>query len=444
MQDFRQLCPSCKQTLELPLSASGKRAQCPACEMTFTAGEHPYRTTDFPITSDQNSDENVSVDSETKDTAQEIPLKPAEPHEPSEPHKTVESRPNLIDLGLANPINKSAPDDPNNSLPLPTAERAEVSDINVPSQLETPQKDTSQPETAQTLVTDTENSDSSQLYSLSSNPFSQPLLEKSVATEPFSHFVNSNEISHKHVGARAKVIIVPCSTAELFKTTWAIMLDRGLTLIASLLFLVSMIAVVLVIGSVAYWILNLLISDSAMVIISSVTLMLLSTLVTISLCRNAISIIRNTSDLMADSVFTFRSIVNTLIPASLILAVASFYKWLLLTSYSIDLTVTVLVGLCTIGTLGWLWVSIFLCADSQCSGLKSLVMAVRISYHNKLSTLALISVSTVLMLMGIASKGILLIVAVPFIQLLLATSYLMMTNQPFANPRYQIATDETI
>ena len=78
-----------------------------------------------------------------------------------------------------------------------------------------------------------------QLYKQDRNPFSQPLLQTAVVTESSSVFVNSNEISNQYITAPTKITIVSCSTAEVFKTTWAIMLDRGLLLVASLLFLIS-------------------------------------------------------------------------------------------------------------------------------------------------------------------------------------------------------------
>ena len=281
------------------------------------------------------------------------------------------------------------------------------------------------------------------LYPEDRNPFSQPLLQKSVITEPSSFFVNSNEISNKHFAERTQITIVSCSTIEIFKTTWALMLDRGLLLLASLLFAIFLIAFTLITGGVATWILSLFISDAAMFIVYRAAITLICTLATISLCRNAIGVARNTPYLMSESLITFRSLLSTLVPATLIFAVASYYKWQLMPMYTIDITVIVMIGLCTTGTLGWFWSSVFLCSDMQCSGFKSLVTAAQIFYHNKLSTLALISACTGLMLMGIASRGILLIVAVPYVQLLMATSYLMMTNQPFANPRHRIATDET-
>ncbi|MGI9443189.1 MAG: hypothetical protein ACR2N1_12025, partial [Rubripirellula sp.] len=79
MKDFRQLCPACKQTLELPISASGKRAQCPACEATFIAGEKLSQTTVDPASPVQSTDENASVDSAANETDQETHPEPTKP-----------------------------------------------------------------------------------------------------------------------------------------------------------------------------------------------------------------------------------------------------------------------------------------------------------------------------------------------------------------------------
>ncbi len=452
MKDFRQLCPTCKQTLELPISASGKLAQCPACRTTFTAAAKLSQTTVAAASADQTVDDNVPAQSVTKEATRETQTEPVDSREP---HKTGEifEQPlqpinaglaNPINAGLANPINQPASGNQQSHVtPLPAAEDAATEKIETQSTGEPVPEGTSQPEASKASAVVSENFQTNQLYSPDSNPFSQPLSQKSVLTEPSSLFVNSNEISNKYVAGRTPITIVSCSTAELFKTTWALLLDRGLILVASLFVLSFILAITYATGLVATSILSLFISDSVMFIVHLVLLTLISTLGTISICRNTIGVVRNTPHLASDSLFTFRSLLNTLVPASLVFAIASYFKWQLLPLYRFDLTVTVLIGLCTIGTLGWFWSSIFLCSDMQCSGWKSLLTAARIFYHNKLSTLALVSASTGLMLLGVASNGILLIAVLPFIQLLLATSYLMMTNQPFANPRFLIATDET-
>ncbi len=474
MKAFRQLCPACKQTLELPISANGKLAQCPACETTFTAGEKPSQTTVDPASPVELADENASVDTvgKEKETEKKNHFEPTNPQDASEPsercepaqssartlnaesaHATAPASNNPISSGLANPANaglakplhQPISGTPNDSVPpLSAAEDPATSQTDTHVNSATPVEGTAQSEAAhdEESVAKTANQPPSQLYSEDRNPFSQPLLQKAVVTEPSSFFVNSNEISNKHITAQTQITIVSCSTAELFKTTWAIMLDRGLLLAASLLFLISIVGFTLVSGTVAAWILSLLISDAVMFILYCSAITLISTLTTISLCRNAIGIVRKTPQLVADSTVTLRALINSLVPVSLIAAVAIYFKWQLLPLYTIDITVIAVVGLCTIGTLGWFWSSIFLCSDMQCSGFKSLVTATRIFYRNKVSTLALVSTCTISLLISIVSWGILLIIALPFIQLLLATSYLMMTNQPFANPRYLIATDE--
>lgn len=456
MKNFRQLCPACKQTLELPISANGKLAQCPVCETTFPAEEKLSQKTVEPASHGQRTDVNASVDSVAKETDQKPHSDPTKrqdanvPRESSEPRTTVEAPARTLN---AEPARIAAPG-PNNPI---SSGLANPANAGLAKQVHQPISDTTHdggPPLAATVdpatpVDDTGQHEapaaeaSNQLYSEDRNPFSQPLLQKAVVKETSSVFVNSNEISNKHLTAQTQITIVSCSTAEVFKTTWAMMLDRGLLLVASLLFLIFILGFALILGTVAGWILSLLISDAVMFILYYSAIALISTLTTITLCRNAIGVVRKTPQLVADSSVTFRALLNTLVPASLIAAVASYFKWQLLPLYTIDITVIVLTGLCTIGTLGWFWSSIFLCSDMQCSGFKSLVTAARIFYRNKVSTLALISTCTISILIGIVSWGILLIIALPFVQLLLATSYLMMTNQPFANPRYLIATDET-
>jgi len=438
MTDFRQLCPSCKQTLELPGVSMGKLAQCPSCEATFTAGQKPTQTTAASVLSREPETPEATPDSITR-TQRDTGPEPLEPRSAAEP-TTNPSEPGLLDATKR-------------TNPLVNDETSESSLATTATDEPTTEETAALPSTEATLggtgeataseVTTTEKAslDTRHLYSETTNPFSQPLLQDSVVSEPSSPYINANEISHKGFVKRSSIIIVPCSSLDLFKTTWAIMLDRGLSLIASTLFFVFLVAITFVMGSIAWWILNLFITDMAMSITYYTGYIIISTITIIGLCRNAIGIARNTPYLMSESSITFRSLINTLVPVALIIAVASYYKWALLTTYAIDATVLVLLGLCTVGTIGWLWSSIFLSCDMQCSGFKSLFMAARIFYRNKLSTLALISASTILILMGVVSYGILLILTLPFVQLLLATSYLMMTNQPLATPEHSTSAD---
>lgn len=445
MHDFRQLCPSCKQILELPDSAKGRLAQCPVCETTFTAGDEPTQTTNASQPHVQTAEEHPEVESRHRKAAEDTPLESSGLGEKSrqvDPPNDVTVPISPISSGLANPTNLSSAVTPfDSNLPLPNDKDFAAAKPETQAMPQDSPGVTSQSEANATSATESENRDSSLPFAEHSNPFSQPLLQEYVTTEPASTFVNSNEISNKYSASRGEISIVSCSTSELFKTTWAIMLARGLTLFASLLILLSVLTITLVIGAIGIRLVDLLTTETAGFIFYCVAATLVSTLTTIAFCRNAIGVARNTPHLVSESLVTAQSLINTLVPTILIAALASFYKWLWLPSYTIDLTVVVLVSLFTIGTLGWFWSSIFLCADMQCAGFKSLVMSARIFYNNKLSTLALVSTCTGLLLFGVASKGILLIFAIPYIQLLLATSYLMMTNQPFANPRYFIATD---
>jgi hypothetical protein len=217
------------------------------------------------------------------------------------------------------------------------------------------------------------------------------------------------------------------------------MLDRGFTLIASLLVIIFIVASAYVLGLICSWIGSLFFTEQIMVIAQYVVSTFIATLAIIFLCRSAIGVARRSPRLMSDSAITFRSWIHTLVPIAFITAAAVYFKWILLDGYLLDFTVLIIIGMCTIGTMGWLWSSLFLCCDLQCSGFQSLLTATKILYHNKLTTLALLSASTLLILMGLASYGILLIFTLPFVQLLLATAYLKMTNQPLTDPREMLA-----
>ena len=162
------------------------------------------------------------------------------------------------------------------------------------------------------------------------------------------------------------------------------------------------------------------------------------TIIIVASCRNSIAIVRNTPNLMAASMPTLRAIIHTLVLIVLLTVVASMFRWTLFGQYFVDSSVIILTGICTAVTCGWLWISIFLCGDMQSSGFGSLILALRILYHNKLTTALLILISSLLTICGVVSCGILLLVTQPITQMMLATAYLMMTNQKIADPRHPI------
>ena len=66
------------------------------------------------------------------------------------------------------------------------------------------------------------------------NPFSQPLMQSNVNPETFNPYIHANEDLQSNAASRTEVRIVSCSTSEIFRTAWAIMLDRGFSLLVSL------------------------------------------------------------------------------------------------------------------------------------------------------------------------------------------------------------------
>ena len=452
MKTFRQLCPSCNRTLELPDTSLGKLAQCPACEATFTAGQNPAATTSGTAPGHDPENQDATPNPNRRVPKPETSLSQADPSK-SDELTTSSSTPESTNTTTTKNqiVSSETPEATPTTTPSDAADPAEAktpleteetSDAH--AERHTAERHTAERHTAErhsvadphaASLAATESLSPNHFYPEGTNPFSQPLLQNSIAPVTSSPYINANEIQNANVAARAPVIIVPCSTSDLFKTAWAIMLDRGIRLIASLLFMTFIIASIFVLGAVGGWILSQFVNDASMNIIYYIALILISTSTVIALCRNAIGVARNSPHLLSESSITSRALINTVIPVGLAIAVATYFKWMLLDAYAVDRTVATVLGLCTIGTIGWLWISIFLCCDLQCSGFKSLLTATRIFYHNKLTTLALISSSTILILMGIVSYGILLIFTLPFVQLLLATAYLKMTNQPLADPK---------
>ena len=432
MTDFRQLCPACKKTLELPVASIGKLAQCPLCEVTFTAGEAPSATTSTATEATEPEHQNAPTHSSTQTRDQEPQPDPPSAQAPAE----ATSSPTDTE-GPSTPTAEKQPIDAETPEPDPiassSAEEQETLNAEWLSPSEATPASPSEPVPSQEPAK--ESVVPAPVYPEGINPFSQPLMQASVAPVLYSPYVNANETPQPNFAVRSEVTIVNCSASDLFKTTWAIMLDRGFTLIASLLVLIFIAASTYIMVLIFTWILSMFFTEQIIVIVWYVALALSASLAIVFLCRSAIGVARRTPHLMSDSSITFRSWIHALVPIALLTTATVFFKWILLDGYFLDLTVVIVIGLCTIGTLGWLWSSLFLCCDLQCSGFKSLLIATKIVYHNKLTTLALLSASTFLILIGLGSYGILLIVILPFVQLLLAASYLKMTNQPFADPR---------
>ena len=435
MKNFRQLCPACKQTLELPNSSIGKLAQCPACATTFTAGEKPSATTSSSAKSTKPEDQNAPTDLKRQAPDQEPQPDPPSPQQPAE---AISLPSNTEGPSTANTEDQPVDADPPESSPIVASSFEESESLTaewlLPSEATSVSPSAGQEPAGKSVVPAPVPT-----FPKGTNPFSQPLMQAEVAPDPYSPYINANEKSQLPSAARSEITIVNCSVSDLFKTTWAIMLDRGFTLIASLLVIIFIIAGVYVLGLTFSWVLSLFFTEQIVFIAEYAILTFTTTLAIIFLCRSAIGVTRRTPHLMSDSFITFRSWIHTLVPIAVLTAAAVYFKWILLDGYLLDLTVAIIIGLCTIGTLGWLWSSLFLCCDQQSSGFKSLLTATKIFYRNKLTTLALLSASTLLILIGLASYGFLLIFTLPFVQLLLATAYLKMTNQPLLDPRDLLA-----
>ena len=432
MPDFRQLCPSCKRTLELPKSSIGSLAQCPVCECNFTAGATPSGTTATPDdTADGGMREGQQVNEQTPSQVTAPPSENPVDAEiiPDSDVTTPAAKSPIIDgASLTKPEIRTESQNANTSDIAATLPDAAV---NVP-----PTNPMSPPATEAQMLDSSQTRDSSPMLEFpeGTNPFSQPLMQSNVNPETFNPYIHANEDLQSNAASRTEVQIVSCSTREIFRTAWAIMLDRGFSLLASLLVMIFIIGAATIAGIVLLNIASIFVTDLMITRIQYTAVAVISVLATISLCRNALGVARHTTRLLAESSIPFRSL-HALVPATIAAATAVYFKSLLLPAYSVDLTVATITGLCTIGTLGWFWSSIFLCCDLQFSGFRSIPMAARIFYHNKLATLALISVNTCLLLIGVASFGFLLILAIPCIQILSAVAYLQMTSQPILDPR---------
>ncbi len=436
MSEFRQLCPFCKRTLELPVTAIGQVAQCPVCNTTFTAGKQP-ETADQPVTAGEIQ-------------APETEIASGPSLRESQAESQTDLKVDLTSTGLAeDSIAETATEqitDAAISTAVPTtldpAGNESTAAITTTSPASSESDQTKLPKT-EPNETPTESVPAASFpeYPEGVNPFSVPLPQASPGSQFETPYLSPLVISSGNFARPGEVIIVSQSIGEILKATVAILLSRGITLMVSFLCILFTIAVTTVIGMICMGLISPFVTVVANEAVVFTFSFFVTTLAVVVSCRNTIAIARNTPNLMTASLPKFRSVLPTLVPIVLLSVVASLFRWTLFSDYRADSLVLILTGYCAVVTCGWLWSSIFLCCDMQSSGPGSVLVALRMLYHNKLTTALLILISTLLTTCGVISCQILLLVTLPFTQMMLAIAYLMMTNQPLADPRHPIEAD---
>lgn len=423
MTEFRQTCPSCNRILALPVTAMGRLAQCPACQETFSAGEQT-QTVNQP----GQPETGLPADSAADSNHDGRPVETA-----TEPTEQVPQVPETA-TGPLNQPGESLQAEGDLSATSPTTTRPIGSDFDptIPAQTDSGQH-----------VAESADESPAQ-YPEGVNPFSIPLSQNSVHSSLENPYLSSfsSDLSSGNFARRSEVRIVKRSIGEILRMTGVLLVDRGMTQLVSFLsiaFVIGAIAffamVFLGLNQFSFWWTNPNRSNFGLHTVAWIVGIPLSTLIVVVSCRSSIAIVRNTPNLTSASMPTYKTMLHAAVPFILMIVIAVTVRQTLFGDYLLDAFVLILTFLCTAFTWGWLWISLFLCCDKQSSGFGSLLLSLRILYYNKLTTAMLIVISSLLAICGIVSCGILLLITQPVTQMLLATAYLMMTNQQIDDPR---------
>lgn len=376
MSSIEQLCPSCNRMLELPESAVGRLAKCPACEATFTleAAAVPEST---PV------DESGPV------------------VQTSAPYAT----------------GQSSGDEP-----------AEVSST-----------------------------------SPSESPFSAPL-ESSIAGDGGSHTGRMNPYQPMHavdpIAEIGELRIVPRTIEDIFSPTFSIFGARwGTLLLAIVVVGAASIPLIVVPRLVIIAILEAG-GDvfAAIALLIGVPLMFLfSFYVSVGLVRNAIAVARNSPSPLMELLPPLNIVVRFMIGAVVMMAAAGAVFGLFFgliaalvavggneTFAGILAVLGILTGIALAMVVYWLlWPWMFIVSDGKGTALGSIKAAYTLTMHNKLTSVFLIVIATVLSTAGTAACYVGLLVTQPLTNLMFAVAYLLMTNQQIDDPRVKKRTYET-
>ncbi|TWU48415.1 zinc ribbon domain-containing protein [Rubripirellula reticaptiva] len=353
---LRQTCPSCNRLLELPETAAGKMAKCPACQTQFT-----------------------------------VPASPS------------------ADLGSGSLSPAAA-----TSAPLATGE----------------------------------------------SPFSRPIggsidseSHRPAATNPYQPSAATPmnvSVGELAIGQR--------SVEEIFGVTWAIFKERWGILVGGyvLVFAISVVAafgpnlVTLVVGPAAG-------QDVAAVLSGVLSLFcnLLSTYFTLGFCGVALAVARDESSPLSKltpSLLVFGrfllGVIVIMLGAGVLFGIFGVIAALAFAAgvgegAAIGLILlAVLVALPLMLVMYWLlWSWAYIVIDERADWLGSLKASFAITMQNKLTSVLLIVITTMLSFAGVLACYFGLLVTTPLWMLMLGVGYLMITGQPLSDPRLRMASD---
>ncbi len=390
MSTLRQSCPSCNRQLELPISALGRLAKCPACEAVFT----------------------VTVSTDGNVVHGQLPTAPPPP-----------------------PTNSVQPP------PAPAA-HADSPTFGSNSQYEAPQTGSG--------ATSPVYCDANRDANRDANPFSSPLDEGMAAHTPASPYVRPDYAADPvaEVGA---LQITQRRIEEVFTMSLAIFGDRcGLLILAFLLSLfasfVVLIAPILILQIIDDAGGTAVATIGALVL--SPILIFFSCYLSVGLAGVAIAVARNSPAPMSELMPPMGNVVRFLVGAAVIAVVVAVVGILIAGLMSV-VSLTGNNGLMTVMTVlvffagvvlsmmaGWLfWSWPFIVSDGKGTAIGSMRAAISLTMHNKATSILLVVVACVLAIVGTTFCYVGHLITAPLTMLLFAVAYLLMTNQEVPDPR---------
>ncbi|MGI9472490.1 MAG: hypothetical protein ACR2NZ_13195, partial [Rubripirellula sp.] len=282
------------------------------------------------------------------------------------------------------------------------------------------------------------------------NPFSSPLESGMAATPGMNPYRPS--YNPTPVAAVGELRIVPRSVEEVVSVTISIFGARWGTLLVAFLLVMLVTFAVFVIP----FLVLAAIADAGGEQIFAIGMLLglpliffFSAYISVGLARNAIAVARNSpSPLMelfpplgvvvrfiVGGVFMFLAAATVFgIFAGLAAALASLSGNQGVAALVVG--IGMIIGVAASMVAYWLlWSWMFVVSDGQTSALGSIRAAYQISMANKLTSVLLLVIAMVLSTVGTSLCYVGLLITQPLTNLMFATAYLLMTNQPLDDPR---------
>ena len=282
------------------------------------------------------------------------------------------------------------------------------------------------------------------------NPFSSPLESGLAGTPELNPYQPSyNPITAAPAG---EIVVVPRTVEEVVSATIAIFGSRwGLLLVAFLLVMVVSFSVF-----VFPFFLFAAIADAGGDAVAAIGMLigfplmfLFSAYISVGLARNAIAVARNSPsplmELLPPLGIVVRFIVGGVVMSlaavvvfglfagvAAALGAASGNEGLVAAIVGIGLIFGVAAGFVVYWLL-WSW--LFAVSDGRTTAFGSIRLAYEITMANKLTSVLLLVIATVLSTAGTTLCYVGLLITQPLTNLMFATAYLLMTNQPIDDPR---------